>query len=146
MIKQIIVYSTWLLALFSPAFAKEEAAHPSAPVEHVEPMREEELAPIETMEPKVEPEAEKIGLAGELTSLFTTLALFITVLVLAAWLIKKMLQSKIQQMNESAAIKLIERRALSPKTTLHLINVQGKGFLLAESPAGITKIGDFDLS
>jgi len=41
-----------------------------------------------------------------------------------------------------SVVKIEERRALSPKTLLYVINIEGKRLLVAESQNGITKLSE----
>lgn len=73
------------------------------------------------------------------------LGLLIAFMILASWALKRMMKSKITQLNTASHIKILETRQISPKTTLHLIEVQDKAFLIAESPSSTTYLSTLSL-
>lgn len=81
---------------------------------------------------------------SEFINMMTTLGLIIVIILIATWFLKKMVSSRIQQLNTSSLIKIIERRTLSPKTSLILVDIQGAGYVFAESTNGVTALGNFD--
>lgn len=58
-------------------------------------------------------------------------------MLVVAWFLKKALHTRMQQMNLTSSIKILEKRSLSPKSSLYLIDVLGKGVLIGETPGGI---------
>lgn len=77
----------------------------------------------------------------EFLNMLTTLGLVIAVILTLTWFLKRMLNTRIQQINEQSDIKILERRALTPKSTVYLLEIKGKGFIIAESHNGITSLG-----
>ncbi|ADI37987.1 putative membrane protein [Waddlia chondrophila 2032/99] len=63
-------------------------------------------------------------------------------MVLFMWILKRMMSAKIQQSNRSSAIKILESRTLSQKTTLYVVGFQDKTYTIAESLNGVTKLGE----
>ena len=53
------------------------------------------------------------------------------------YFIKRMMRSRATHQNQDCAIKVIEKRMLSPKASIYLIEVLGKGIVISESPSGI---------
>ena len=62
-----------------------------------------------------------------------TLIALIFFLILTFWSLKKMKGAKQLQKNTNQAIKIVEKRALSSKTLLYLVEVDDKKFVLSES-------------
>lgn len=83
---------------------------------------------------------------GEFMNMLTTLGLIVAIILIATWFLKKMVNSRIQQMNTVSLIKIVERRTLSPKTSLYLVDIHGRGFILSESINGVTSLGNFDVN
>lgn len=79
----------------------------------------------------------------ELTHMLMMLGLLVIFLLGASWLLKRLFNQRLQTMNESSRIKIMERRSLSPKAAIYLIEVEGRRVVLAESPAGLRPIADF---
>lgn len=63
------------------------------------------------------------------------LAIFLTV-----WALKRLTQGRFLQMNSTKEIKVLERRPLSQKSMLYLVEVGGKKILLAESHLEIRRL------
>jgi len=62
-----------------------------------------------------------------------SLALIIILVFVTFWAFRRMMRAKQMQANNQKAIKIIERRSLSPKTVLYLIDINNKKILLSES-------------
>ncbi len=73
------------------------------------------------------------------------LALLIGFMILASWALKRMMKTKMTQLNTASNIKVLETRYLSPRATLYLVEVQDKTFLIAESPTSIAYLASFPL-
>lgn len=83
---------------------------------------------------------------SEFINMMTTLGIIVVIILIATWFLKKMVNSRIQQLNTSSYIKIVERRTLTPKTSLYLLDIHGKGFIVAESTNGVTSLGSFDVN
>ncbi|QLH35282.1 MAG: flagellar biosynthetic protein FliO [Parachlamydiaceae bacterium] len=59
---------------------------------------------------------------------------------------QKMMNTRMEQLNTTSEIKIIEKRLLTPKTSLYLIDIHGTGFILAESLNGVTSLGSFNVN
>lgn len=66
------------------------------------------------------------------------LSLLIGFMILASWMLKRMMKTKIGLQNTASNIKILETRYLSPRATLYLVEIQEKSFLIAESPTAVT--------
>jgi flagellar protein FliO/FliZ len=66
------------------------------------------------------------------------LGLLIGFMILASWALKRMMRTKMHQLNTASQIKVIETRYLSPRATLYLVEVQNHSFLIGESPTAMT--------
>lgn len=73
------------------------------------------------------------------------LGLLIAFMILASWALKRMMKSKVSQLNTASSIKVVESRYLSPKATLHLVEVEDQLILIAESPSAVTHLAAFPL-
>ncbi len=88
--------------------------------------------------PEVPPEM--VGYEGAFIKMFLTLLALLVGIFFAAWAIKRMAHGRFLQMNSSKNIKVIEKRALSSKTMLYVVEVDGKQVLLAESQLEIKRL------
>lgn len=73
-------------------------------------------------------------------NMLATLGIIIALILIVAWFLKKMLNTRIQQINTSSLIKIIERRTLTPKTSIYLLEFNGQDILIAESQNGVTQL------
>lgn len=91
-------------------------------------------------------EKERDHFLNEFINMLTTLGVIVAVILIATWFLKKMVHTKIQQLNTTSVIKIVERRTLTPKTSLYLLDIKGVGFIVAESINGVTSLGSFDVN
>ncbi len=75
--------------------------------------------------------------------MFLTLIVLIALLFLSYWLLRRFVQQRLQKGNREAAIQILEKRMLSPKTILYLVEVDQKKILLAESHLEIKRLETF---
>lgn len=85
--------------------------------------------------------------SGELGAAFIkmVLALAIVLILLFAsyWFLRRLIQNRLQKGERDAAIQILEKRMLSPKTILYLVEVDNKKILLAESQLEIKRLESF---
>ena len=72
------------------------------------------------------------------------LTLLIGFMILASWLLKRMMKARITQINQASYIKILETRQLSPKSVLYFIEIENKKVLIGESQTGLHFISNFD--
>lgn len=80
---------------------------------------------------------------GEFVNMLLTLLFILGLIFLSVWALKKIMRSRVRHLNRSTAIKILERRPLNPKTSLYLVDILGKGVVIAESPGGIQIVTEF---
>lgn len=68
----------------------------------------------------------------------------IGLMIISVWLFKRISKVKITQANAYKTIKILEKRVLSPKSMLYIIEVDGKKIILSESHLEVKKIKDLD--
>lgn len=88
-------------------------------------------------------EGQTYNYMAEIVNMLVTLAFVIVLIILSVWFLKKIMRSKVNALNASNGIKILERRFLGPKTSLYLIDVLGKGIVISESQAGVQVITEF---
>lgn len=75
-----------------------------------------------------EPQFQKVFL-----KMIVYLVLFIILSFATIWSLKRMGRSKLALANSNKAIKILEKRMLSPKSAIYLIELDGKKILVSES-------------
>jgi flagellar biogenesis protein FliO len=73
------------------------------------------------------------GYEGAFLKMFLALIGLIVAIFFTVWLLKKLSQGRWAGGNSNRAIKIIEKRPLSPKTMLYIIDVDGQQSVIAES-------------
>jgi flagellar protein FliO/FliZ len=91
-----------------------------------------------------EPNPDTNRFLSEFISMVATLGLIISLILIVAWFLKRMVNTRQEQANETSIIKLIERRSLSPKTAIYLLEIEGKSLVIAESPSGVTRLSEYN--
>ena len=85
---------------------------------------------------------------GEFVNMIITLMIVVGLIFVSIVVLKKILRSRVHQLNRGAQIKILERRAINQKASLYLVNIGGKVVMIGESPAGlhlITELPDFEM-
>lgn len=82
----------------------------------------------------------------EFLNMLATLGFIIALILIVAWFLKRLVNSRLEQANSSSSIKVLERRSLSPKSIVYLLEIEGTGILIAESVNGITRLSEFPVS
>lgn len=100
--------------------------------------------PYFPLEEKVSEEEKPDRFTSELVNMLTTLGIFIGALIALSWVLKKLMSQRVEQVNQHSNIKIVERRTLSPKSNIYLLDILGKTLVIAETPAGITHLSTID--
>lgn len=112
------------------------------PVDH-----DDKAAP--TKETEGHPEDSDIQKATESveTAFIKTIVVLVGLLVLVVltvWMFKKISHGRLRSFNYMKSIKILEKRPLSPKSMLYLVEVGGKQVLLAESQLHVKNVATLD--
>ncbi len=73
-----------------------------------------------------------------------TLLGLLAFIFLTVWLLRRLSQGRLKSMNLSRGIKILERRPLSAKSTLYLLEVRGKQVLIAESQLDVRTLATIE--
>ncbi len=74
---------------------------------------------------------------NEFIRMLSVLGAMIGALLLVAWFMKKMMATRIEQINQTSEIRILESRTIAPKCNIYLLDVRGKQMVVAESQAGV---------
>ena len=89
--------------------------------------------------------AQNLSFFDEMMNMFLILGGILAAMIVVAWSLKRLLNTRMEQMNADSQIKIIEKRHLSPKSILYLVELQGKGYLLGEGAQGVVSLGEVQL-
>jgi len=92
-----------------------------------------------------EPNPETNRFLTEFVSMLATLGMIIALILIVAWFLKRLVNTRMEQANSTSGIKVLEKRPISQKTIIYLIDVQGQGVIIAESHNGVTRLSDFPI-
>lgn len=76
--------------------------------------------------------------------MFLTLFALLVLVFITFWMFKRLMKVRLHQANLTKSIKILEKRALSPKSILYLIEIEGKKVVISESNLEVRKIKDLE--
>ena len=84
-------------------------------------------------------------LGGAFTKMLVTLVALVALLFISYWLLRRLIQNRLQKGVGNGSIQILEKKMISPKTMLYLVEVDQKKILLAESQLEIKKLSEASL-
>lgn len=114
----------------SELIAAEDAKdkQPAMPTPAPAPIKNEEMPPEETAPKIVAPSYE-----SSIIRIFYSFIGLIALVIISFWLFRRLANPKMKSSGSHKAIAILERKALSPKTMLYLVEVDGEKIFLTES-------------
>lgn len=86
--------------------------------------------------------------AGDIGAAFAKMILtfgaLIFLLFASYWIVRKLIRVRLEKGSGNSFITVLEKRMLSPKTMLYVVEMEGKKVLLAESQLEIKRLESFD--
>ena len=79
----------------------------------------------------------------EFIKMFVILGGMVAVLLAISWYMKRLTNKKFERGNDESLIKVVERRSLSARSIVYLLDVEGKSFVIGETPHGLVKLGEY---
>ncbi|ANH79140.1 FliO/MopB family protein [Candidatus Chlamydia sanziniae] len=79
----------------------------------------------------------------EMFKMLGSLALLLGIFGIGVWAFKKFLKSRGHGFTNSSNIKILDRRSLTPKTSIYLIHVVNKILVIAENAEKVTLLSEF---
>ena len=130
--------------LFTHAYAASADTEEPVKKEQTAPAAPKEPTPSElplhtdltTPQPVVSPSYE-----GALVKMIVTVVGLIFFVFLTVWVLRRMGQGKFRGFGSNRSIQVIERKPLSPKSMLYLVQVGHQKFLIAESQLEVRRLG-----
>lgn len=81
---------------------------------------------------------------GAFVKMMLTLLGLILLIVISVWMLRRISHGRMKQMNYGRTIKVLERRPLSAKSILYLVEISGKKVVIAESQIEVRMITTAD--
>lgn len=85
-------------------------------------------------------------LGAAFIKMFLSLIFLVVLLFLSYWFLKRFIQNRFQKGGGDGAIQILEKRMISPKTMLYLVEVDKKRVLFSESHLEVKRLENFELS
>jgi len=79
---------------------------------------------------------------SELMNVVFVLILIIFIMIVAAYYMRKFMQNRVEQVNVTSSIKVLEQRNLSAKSVLYIVEAEGKRVLVGESVSGVVGLAE----
>lgn len=89
-------------------------------------------------------QAQSFTYTHEFVNMMISLGVVLTLLIATVWFLKRIMNARHTKLNELHSIQILEKRMLSQKSSLYLIEVHGKTVLIGDSASGIQKVMDVD--
>lgn len=147
----------FLILTFLPLLANEDKENSSPPTEkaQVEHMAEQKAPPPDEVQKTLEHGEKKLEHKADVhkttesyeTAFIKTIVVLVGLLVLViltVWMFKRISNGRLRTFNYLKSVKILEKRPLSPKSMLYLIEVSGKQVLIAESQLEVRTVATLD--
>lgn len=123
--------------------ATTEVVAPIMPSEDAESKKEKSFSIDEWQETsKKQEDVEDSHFSSLFSRMIGMLVVTVLLAVVAGWAAKRFLTSKMQQTNRTSRIQILEKRMLSPKSCVYLIQVDDAQLVIGESGHGISILKD----
>ncbi len=126
-----------------------------------EPVKKEQTAPAETQtetpavpqttpapdftfHPEKTPEQMTQSYEGAFVKMIATVIGLVLFVVLTIWTLRKIGQGRFRGIGSNRSIQIVERKPLSPKSMLYLVEVGHQKFLIAESQLEVRNLGTIE--
>lgn len=126
--------STLLFLVFATTTPLPALDEPVPPTTH-------EIEQLNNQGPLVEGERGDHFFA-ELMNMLSTLGIILLALLIVAWITRRMLNTRLEQVNTTSSIKILERRSLAPRVTIYVLDISGARLIVGETPAGLVRLGE----
>lgn len=85
-----------------------------------------------------------VSYKGAFVKMMLTLLALVALIVISVWMLRRISHGRMKQMNYGRSIKVLERRPLSAKSILYLVEISGKKVVVAESQVEVRAITNAD--
>ena len=86
------------------------------------------------------PEIPHTDYGAGVLKIFLNIGVLIALLFATYWFLKRIIQARQERGKGTEAIRILEKRMISPKSILYLVEVEGKKVLLAESQLEVRRL------
>ncbi len=128
--------------LFSPVLVMSQATHstPSTLERDLYPPLPPELQVPQKLE-----QEQPSRFFSEFIRMLITLGTIVAFLFILSWVVRRMTNMRMMQGSTTGEIQVLDKAVISPRSTVYLLEVKGKGIAVAESNNGLVKLSEFEL-
>lgn len=122
----------------NPTLTQEQPAPaPAAPIQAPIP-------PPPSLEPQTSLSEPAVSYESAFIKMLVTLGGLILCVFLTIWILRRLSQGRFRGLGSNRSIQILEKRALSPKSILYLIQVGSKQVLISESQFEVRKLATLE--
>jgi len=151
--QKILFYFLFLAFPFFSLQAATPSASKSAPQEAPATAPDKKATPTNAApavpdilpgEPAPEAEHAVASYENAFVKMLVTLVGLIVLILLSVWMLRRIAQGRFSKSSSQKGINILEKRALSGKSMLYLVEVRGKKVLIAESQLEVRRLADIE--
>ena len=86
------------------------------------------------------PEIPHVDYGAAMIKMFLSLTFLVVLFFATFWFLKRLIQDRREKGKGTETIRVLEKRMISPKSVLYLVEVEGKKVLLAESQLEVRRL------
>jgi flagellar protein FliO/FliZ len=86
--------------------------------------------------------AEGYDYTAQFLKMILSLGALFALLFVGMWLMRRFYRGRQAWGNNHSSIKIIERRPLTPKASLYVVEVEGRSLLIGLSPQGVHRVAE----
>lgn len=90
------------------------------------------------------PQMQPGDLGAAFAKMLITLVVIVFLLFATYWILRRVMQNRLQRGVGKGSIHILEKKMISPKTMLYLVEVEEKKILIAESHLEIKRLESFE--
>ena len=88
------------------------------------------------------PELQTSRFFYEFIKMLGVLGIMVAVLLGISWYMRRLTGQRFEKVNDESLIKVIDRRSISQRTTVYLLEVEGKSIVIGETQQGIVRLSE----
>ncbi|MCB1114475.1 MAG: flagellar biosynthetic protein FliO [Chlamydiia bacterium] len=88
------------------------------------------------------PEIQTSRFFYEFIKMLGVLGIMVAVLLGLSWYMRRLTGQRFEKVNDESLIKVIDRRSISQKTIIYLLEVEGKSLVVGETPQGLVRLSE----
>lgn len=132
----------FFLFFVPPLFADEAEAPPPQVNQEAPstPQVSQEPPPFAEFLSEEKKEPAQYDFWSEFMNMLSALTLIILLMLVAAWVLKRLMNQRVALVNQNSSIKILDCRSVSPKCNVYILDILGRGLVIAETAQGVSTL------